>query len=114
MARRLTWSKPLVAIVGVLFLVLFVVSIFKLGGIDTDAYLIPGILGVFWAALFFVLVSAFAVIPQKPTGDEKFFARVKMRIRRGLYHLLGAVFLVLTFTVVALSLRLFGVWFAEI
>lgn len=114
MARRLTWSKPLVAIIGVVFLALFLTSIFKLGGIETDAYLIPSVLGVFWATLFFILVSAFTVIPQKPTGDEKFFARIKMRIRRGAYHLLGVVFLVLTFTVAALSLRLFGVWFGEI
>jgi len=103
----------LVAIIGFLFLVLFLVSVFVPGGIDDDVYMMPSILGLLWASLFFILVSSFAVIPEKPAAATRFFARMKIRLKRGAYHLLAITFLVLSLAVVAMSIRMLGIWMRE-
>ncbi|MFK8016356.1 MAG: hypothetical protein AB8G17_13060 [Gammaproteobacteria bacterium] len=103
----------MVAIIGVLFLALFVVSVFAPGGMDGDVFLMPSVVGVLWTSLFFVLVSGFAVIPEKPAAGTRFFARVKIRLKRGAYHLLALIFVVLSIAVVAMSVRMLGIWMRE-
>jgi len=109
-AKRFRWSKPLVFMIGLVFLSLFFGSIFGLSGISSDIYLIPSVLGVIWSALFFFLVSTYSYIPPKPTNGTKFFFRVKVHFKRGIYHVLGVVFILLTIAVISLSFKMLGVW----
>ncbi len=112
-AKRFRWSKPLVFMIGLVFLSVFLGSIFGLRGLESDIYLIPSILGIIWSAQFFFLVSTFPSIPPRPTKGTKFFARVKVRVKRGMYHVLGVVFILLTIAVVLLSFKMVGVWRAD-
>ena len=110
---KLRWAKPIVFIVGVTFLFLFFATIFGLLGITTDIYLIPSILGVTWAALFFFLISTFPYVPAKPDKGEKLLAKLQVLFRRGIYYIFGVIFVGLTIAVVTLSFKLFGIWRAN-
>ena len=73
----------------------------------------PSLVGMFWSALFFILVSTFQNVPQKPSKDIKFFSRLKIRFHRLVYTIMGLAFLILTVAVVMLSLKLSGIWRSE-
>jgi hypothetical protein len=52
-------------------------------------------------------------VPPIPGSDVKFFAKIKMRILRGIYYLLGTIFIVLTLAIIVISFKLSGIWRAE-
>jgi hypothetical protein len=108
--KRFRWTKPLVFIIGVVFLSLFLASIFGLGRIESDIYLIPSVLGVIWSALFFFMVSTFPYVPPKPTKDTKFFEKIKVRFKRGIYHVFSVIFVFLTIALFSLSFKMVGIW----
>lgn len=112
-STKFRWMKPVILLVGVGFFVLFCITILGVYGISGDIYLIPSVLGVVWAALFFFMVSTFPHVPPKHTKKSGFFVRVELRLKRGVYHILGAVFVVLTVAVVMLSFKMFGIWRAD-
>jgi hypothetical protein len=76
-SKQFHWAKPIILILGFGFFNLFIASIFRLGGINNDVYLIPSLLGTIWAGLFFILISTFQFIPAKPTKDTAFFSKIK-------------------------------------
>ena len=112
-AKKLQRTKPLILIVALLFSGLFLATLSGVDGIGNDAYLIPSVLGVIWAALLFVLISVFPYVPAKPDKGLGFFARLKIRIKRGLYSIFGVFMIVLTIAVVLISSRMLVIWFTD-
>jgi hypothetical protein len=107
---RLSCLKPFVALFGFLCFGLFLSSLFNVDYFDSDILLIPSLLGVLWSSLYFILLNFFIFIPSKPSNEVKFFVKIKMRLLRGIYYLFGIVFIVLTFSVLIISVKLLNVW----
>jgi hypothetical protein len=110
---KLYGLKPFIALLGFACIGLFISSILNLGDFNSDKLMIPSLLGGLWSALYFILLSSFLTIPPKPGSDVKFFAKIKIRLLRGIYYLLGAIFIVLTLVVLVVSFKLLAVWRAE-
>lgn len=105
--------KPFVVLFGSLCLGVCVLSLLNFSYFKSDILLIPSLLGGLWSALFFILLSAFITVPPVPGSDVKFFAKIKMRLLRGTYYLLGTTFIVLTLVVIVISFKFSGIWRAE-
>jgi hypothetical protein len=105
--------KPFVMLFGSLCLGVCVLSLLNFGYFKSEILLIPSLLGGLWSALFSILLSAFCVVPPVPGSDVKFFAKIKMRLLRGIYYLLGTTFIVLTLVVILISFKFSGIWRAE-
>ena len=112
-STRLSWSKPFVAILGLICFGIFILSILGLGYFDSEIFMIPSLLLGLWSGLYFMLLSTFYSVPPAPVRDLNFFKKMKIRLIRGLYYFLGAVFIVLTLAVVVISFKFSGVWRAE-
>ncbi len=112
-STRLSWSKPFVVILGLICFGIFILSILGLGYFDSEIFMIPSLLLGLWSGLYFMLLSTFYSVPPAPVRDLKFFKKMKIRLIRGLYYFLGAVFIVLTLAVVVISFKFSGVWRAE-
>lgn len=113
LSKRIYWAKPVAYLMGFGFFSLFAYAVFSTNANETDIYLIPSVLGVIWSLLFISIVSIFPYVPSKPSSDEKFFKKLKVRFKRAIYHLLGLLFLILTIAVILLSLKMFGIWRAD-
>jgi hypothetical protein len=112
-STRLYWSKPIAVLLGFVFVSLFILTILDVSGFDTEALLIPSLLGALWSAMYFILLTIFPSVPSSPGKDVKLFTRIKIRFQRGMYYLLGITLVVLTIAIFFLSLKLFGIWRAE-
>ena len=112
-STRLYWSKPFVVILGLICAGLFILSILDLGYVDSEILLIPSLLCGLWSSLYFILLTTFPSLPPSPGSDVKFFEKVKMQFFRGIYYLLGIIFIALTVAVILISFKLLNVWRAE-
>jgi hypothetical protein len=112
-STRLYWSKPIAMLLGFVFVSLFVSSILEVRGFDTEALLIPSLLGSLWSAIYFILLTIFPSVPSIPGKEVNLFTRIKIRFQRGMYYLLGITLVVLTIAIFFLSLKLLGIWRAE-
>jgi hypothetical protein len=112
-STRLYWSKPIAMLLGFVFVSLFVSSILEVRGFDTEALLIPSLLGSLWSAIYFILLTIFPSVPSIPGKEVNLFTRIKIRFQRGMYYLLGITLVVLTIAIFCLSLKLLGIWRAE-
>jgi hypothetical protein len=109
-SRVLQWAKPLIVVVGIASFALFVCTIFKLAGFETDTYLMPSVVGTLWSTLFFFLTATFHRVPDKPLANVKWFSRVKIRCKRGFFYVLALLFLVLTLAAIRMSFSMLGIW----
>ncbi len=112
-STRLYWTKPIALLLGTVFFGVFVTSIFDLGGFDSDALLIPGLLGVIWSATYYLFLNIFPSVPSRPGVEVKLFTRAKIRFQRGMYYLLGLILVALSVVLLFLSFKLLGIWRAE-
>jgi hypothetical protein len=112
-STRLHWSKPIAMLLGFVFVSLFVLSILNVRGFDSAALLIPSLLGALWSAIYFILLTIFPSVPSSPGKEVNLFTRIKIRLQRGMYYLLGITLVVLTIAIFFLSFKLLGIWRAE-
>lgn len=109
-SSKLRWLKPVVIILGLIFLGLFSSSLFNIGRFVEEVYLIPSLAGFIWSVLFFILLNAFANIPLKSDKKVAFFTKIKYWFVRLGYRILSVIFLLMTVAGLILSVRLFSVW----
>ena len=112
-SSRLGWLKPVVIILGFIFLGLFSSSLFDIGHFVEEVYLIPSLAGFIWSVLFFILLNAFVNIPFKSEKKVDFFTKIKHWFVRLGYRILSVIFLLMTVAGLILSVRLFSVWLAN-
>ena len=112
-SKKLYWTQPIIMLIGVGSLSFFIYTVFSSGTTENDAYLIPSVLGFIWSLLYLLLVSAFPYVPEKPDQSIKFFKRIKIKFKRGIYYLIGIVFVVTTLSAIVLSFRLINIWLTD-
>ena len=112
-SKKIYWIQPIIMLVGVGSLSLFVITVLKSGTTENDGYLIPSVLGFIWTLLYLLLVSAFPYVPEKPDPSIKFFKRIKIKFKRGIYYLIGIVFVVTTLAGIVLSFRMINIWLTD-
>jgi hypothetical protein len=105
--------KPFVVLFGSLCLGVCVLSLLNFDYFKSEILGIPSLLGGLWSALFLIFLSAFSTVPPVPESDVKFFSKIKMRLLRGTYYLLGIIFIMLTLIVIVISFKFSGIWRAE-
>ena len=110
LSKRIYWVKPIAYVVVIGFTGLFGYAIVFRDAGDTDVFLIPSILGVLWSLLLISITSIFPNVPTIPSSDDKFFNRIKIRLKRGIYYILGLLFVILSIAIIFLSLKMFGIW----
>ncbi len=109
-SRTLQWAKPLTLLLGFVSFCVFFCTIFELAGFTTDIYLMPSVLGTLWSANLHFLISTFHRVPAKPTKELKWFRRLKIRLQRAVYYLLGLLFITLTLSALRTSFSMLGIW----
>lgn len=110
LSRKLRWARPVTVIAGLVCCALFIASIFGWANLQTDSYLIPSLLGMAWSALCFAMITLFPHVPAAPANNTAFFSKAKVRLQRGLFYLLGLLFLLLSAAMLALSYQLIRIW----
>lgn len=111
-SSKLYWMKPIVALCAVFSLATFFCSLFDIGYLSDETFLIPALAGFIWSVLFFVLLSAFTNIPDKSDKKYTFLLRIRHWFLIFGYKILAVIFLLMTAAGLVLSFRLFGVWYA--
>ena len=114
LTKKIYWAKPLAIILAIGFAGLLIYSIIFRNTGDPDIFLIPSVIGLLWSLLLLSFTTTFSNLPSKPRSDEKLIKRIKARIMRGFYYIIGLIFLVLTVAIIFLSLKIFGIWHENI
>ena len=109
-SSRLYWLKPIGFIFSSGFLLLFGYSVLFRSAGEMDVYLIPSILGTLWSLLLISIIYIFPNVPSVPSADVNYIDKVKIRLKRSLYYLMGLIFLVLSIAIILLSLKMLGIW----
>lgn len=112
-SKRIIWIKPFAQISSIVFFGLGLFILVFTNSKEQDVYLIPILIAFLWSINIFALISLFPRIPSKPDSNDKFFKRVKVRVKRGGYHVLGVLFLILTVSAIITSYKIFGIWLSE-
>ena len=109
-ARRLQWARPLIFLIGLGSLAVFFCTILDVAGLGTDKYLIPSVIGTLWSAILYFLISTFHRLPAQPNANMSWFSRVKTRLNRAAFYLLGFVLVILTLFAIRTSFSMLGIW----
>ena len=78
-----------------------------------DRWLLPSFVGLLWATSVFAFIESFRGVPDSDGGEAGLYAKLKRRIRRGGYWVLGVVFFGATVVATVLTRRLVSIWLSE-
>lgn len=76
-----------------------------------DRWLIPAVLVSVWLLLLASGLNMFARVPAMAESHLSWWARVKIRLHRGLYHLFAWFMLLVSLSLVVVTLQLTAAWF---
>ena len=91
-----------------LLIILGCSGLFAYAALSEDAaesILSTSLAGVCWGLLLFMFISVFQQVPELPTDQHSRWQRIKLRVRRLGYGVLGLATLALTITVVVVTFR---------
>ncbi len=108
-ALALSWMRPICLIALALFGLVFVDAIAGLVMRD-DRFMIPGLLGMTWSLLLYVLIVSFPNVPAPASATDSGWQRTKIRIRRFGYLLLALAVVMIALATLRMTLSLWGVW----
>lgn len=80
---------------------------------EGDRFLIPSVVGAFWAMSAHTFITTFRSVPEKADKSLAFYAKLKLNVIRGLYWLVGLVFLGSTVATLSVTNRLVSIWLSE-
>jgi hypothetical protein len=95
------------------FLVMGVAIALNSSSHKDDLFLIPSIVGLLWSLTTYALLSSFHHISRAPNKNDRFFLRIKLRLKRIWYWALGVLFLGATATAMVVSVRLINIWYKD-
>ena len=104
--------KPFQKLSYVLIVLLAVTIIFQLNQpsslqVDkSNSYAFFSFLTCIWLLLFNLLIAMFDNIPLINNDNKGIISRIKNKVRRGFYHFLALLFVVLTLVIIFLSIRM--------
>ncbi|TQV72153.1 hypothetical protein FLL45_18200 [Aliikangiella marina] len=110
LSLKLGWTKGLAILFGSGFLALLGFSILNENTKESDVYIIPSIMGFIWSMLLYSIAQLFPNVPAIPDPSEKILKRLKVRIKRGFYHILSILFVMISIAAILLSIRMFLIW----
>lgn len=77
---------------------------------ETNKFLIPSVVALLWALSTYAFIETFQSIPEKADKTLSYFGRLKRRLSRGWYWLVGVIFIGTSLAVLFVSYRLLFVW----
>ncbi|MDA1370837.1 MAG: hypothetical protein O2971_08775 [Proteobacteria bacterium] len=109
-ASFLSRFRVLIYLLGLVFVGLFLLSLFEVSTAAEYDLLIPSIVGFCWALTLYCFSTLFISVPQRPDPKAKFWARWRSKFKRGLFWELAILLLLLTAAVLILSFQLLRTW----
>lgn len=100
-------------IISIALLVVAVTIAVSSSSRDEDILLIPSIVGFVWFLCIYVLISNFQNIPRKIEPEDGWLARIKVRLYRFWFLVLGLLFILTTGLVLFISYRLIMDWLSR-
>jgi len=100
---------PLFVLAG-FSLVVLVLSVLDNPLLNNDGLLMPAILGFCWALMLYSTGELFQEIPDKAGSEATFHRRIGVRVRRGIFWILGLLTIVSVVGLLILSYQLMRVW----
>ncbi len=110
-ADKLLPFKPFILLIILLSFISVITIVVTSDSHQEDVFLIPSILLLIWSLVFFNLINLFANAPRKPTKNDAFFLKIKIRLKRAWYHFLSLIFILISITAIFFTMKLLGVWF---
>lgn len=93
--------------------IMLLVTVWVLAGASTalqDRWLIPAVLVTVWLLLLLSGLKLFAQVPAKAGPDMSWWARVKIRLHRALYHLFAWFMLLVSLALIVVTFQLTAAW----
>ncbi|MEM7283201.1 MAG: hypothetical protein AAF438_16415 [Pseudomonadota bacterium] len=109
-ARRLRPLKNVFLILILLSFIAFAMNVLAVEPLGEDKFLIPILVGLLWSLFLYSFIGLFQEIPGPSKEKLGFFGRIKVKIKLGLYWLLGCVSILISIAVLVVSFRLISVW----
>jgi hypothetical protein len=109
-AKRLRPLRSVAVVMAILCFLIVMGIILTSKSQREDFLLIPGVVGFLWSLSAYAFLSGFQNEPVKKDRDAGVFSRVKTRLSRFFYSLMGVVFILATMTLFFLSLRMIQIW----
>lgn len=72
----------------------------------SNTFSILSLIGLIWLLLFNILLSIFHNIPRIDNDSNSRLSRVKIKVKRGFFHVLALLFVGLTLVIIFLSVRM--------
>ncbi|MBL6904814.1 MAG: hypothetical protein ISR27_04710 [Pseudomonadales bacterium] len=90
--------------------VIIVLSLLENPWLDGDSLLMPSILGLCWALMFYSTGELFQGVPDKAAAEDAFRRRAGVRVRRVLLWILGILTIISAVALLLLSYQLLRIW----
>lgn len=109
-ARTLQILRLPALVVGLVGLALIIAIIFFLDPNQGDQWTIPCLVGLMWGMSTYAFIVTFRKVPDKPDPAMTPFKKLKQKVVRAWYGLIGWVFLVATLAILLISVRMALIW----
>lgn len=100
---------PSVAL-GLMSLIAITTIIFGSNSKEWDFFAIPSVVGLVWSMTTYSFLSYFPTVPEKSDHSWSFIKRMKRRILRAGYWIMGVLFIVTTIGAIFVSFRMINIW----
>ncbi|MCG8414037.1 MAG: hypothetical protein MI746_07445 [Pseudomonadales bacterium] len=110
-ATVLSPARSILAALAILSIAVVILSVIENPWLQSDQWLIPGVAAALWCLVLYSLSYLFLDIPPQPDSAMNWRRRLSVRLRRFGLWILGAVFIGLSFALLALTYQLLRVFF---
>jgi len=100
---------PSVAL-GLMSLIAITTIIFGSNSKEGDFFAIPSVVGLVWSMTTYSFLVCFRTVPEKSDQSWSFIKRMKRRILRVGYWIMGVLFIVSTIGAIFVSFRMINIW----
>lgn len=112
-ARRLYRIRALIYVLAGGWFAVFLYALGYLSGPEQDQWMIPSVLGGVWSLLLVSMLSIFPNVPTKLSRDMGLFRRIKNRVSRFGFYLVGILFIGVSCALVIFTYRMVSVWLIQ-
>jgi hypothetical protein len=78
-----------------------------------DRYLMPSVIALLWAMCSYFFIVTFCSIPTRPDDSLPLFSKLKQKVGRGWYWLIGVMFIITTLSAIAVTYRMILIWLKD-
>ncbi|MDE1463455.1 hypothetical protein [Spartinivicinus poritis] len=77
---------------------------------ETDFLLIPSLAGLLWAISTHCFIATFCAVPEATKEKLGFFKKIKYKLKRTWYWVIGLLFLSTSALLILMTFRIFSYW----